>query len=75
LILQNGDKIKVSYKERKAVHTNEYCVVDVFPTKNFIVVTNGIYNNTIDKLLIRQGKVKIELLKRKGRSMKNACNT
>lgn len=66
--LQAGDRIKVTYKERRTLHVNEYDIVCALPGKNFIVVTNGVYKDTIDRLLVEQGKVKLELIKKHRRS-------
>jgi hypothetical protein len=64
--LKEGDEIVITYKVKRKVFKKQFTVVSAGVKKNFIVVTNGIYNETIDKLLLKQGKIKIQLIKRNG---------
>jgi len=54
-----GDKIRVIHKERRNEISTDYTVVCADPAKPFIVVTNGMYRDTIDKLLIKQNRIRV----------------
>lgn len=60
--LNPGDKISVSYKEKKKRITRELQVLEADKNKNFIVVTNGLYRDTIDKFMVDTGIIKMEVL-------------
>lgn len=68
-----GDRIRISYKERRKLIKKEVTVVNT-SNKRFIVVNNGAYNSTIDFFELDKGKVKIELIARKGGGISEVFN-
>lgn len=71
--LHTGDRISISYKDKRKRITKEVTIVDAESNKNFIVVNNGIYNDTIDRFTLDQGKISIKPLPLKG-GKKNGLN-
>ena len=63
--LKPGDRIRAVSRFKRKVIRKEYTIVENDLLKNFMVVNTGIYNETIDRFLLKSGKVKIELVKEK----------
>ena len=58
--LQKGDHIRITYKDRKKIVKKEYIVESNHRT--FLVVTNGMYRDTIDKYLVKNGTIKLQII-------------
>lgn len=70
---QPHDRIRISYKDRRRTIKMECMVIS--NNARFIVVNNGLYNNTIDKFDINTKKVEVELIARGRRIVNEAFDT